>query len=310
MSSTVSQSLFPIRVDGNEYFMDLPQWETDYIQSNLAKSSSPYELEMLQAMKSVLMEGDLVLDVGANIGNHTFYLAKIVGCRVIAFEPNPIFYFPFQKSISINDLEDLVSLVPKGVGAAEAQATFKELIPQNLGAQALSIVNAEIVENNSDLLDIVVLDSFSFDAPVKAIKIDVEGMELEVLQGAKKLIQKDRPSLFIESHNSELFIEIFNFIKKWDYVYWGTFNATPTNWFIPKDKALSTDLQFYSLEQGKKMYALLAEKDHLRQSFLGMQARCKKLQEQLSNMEEERKGLDEKVDSEWNFSSEECLRKG
>ena len=63
MSSTVSQSLFPIRVDGNEYFMDLPQWETDYIQSNLAKSSSPYELEMLQAMKSVLMEGDLVLDV-------------------------------------------------------------------------------------------------------------------------------------------------------------------------------------------------------------------------------------------------------
>ena len=70
------------------YRIVLPNRETDYIQKGIVESQHPYELEMLEDMASRLQPGDRVLDVGANIGNHTMYLAAVAGAQVTAFEPN------------------------------------------------------------------------------------------------------------------------------------------------------------------------------------------------------------------------------
>ena len=265
----MSKLTFPIEVDGKKYFILLPDWKTDYIQGMLAETAAPYEQVMLEAMGDVLTKGDLVLDIGANIGNHTLYLAAVCGCRVVAFEPNPILATPLQESITINGLEETVSLIPKGVGAAEARGIFAESKPDNLGAQSLTLISEpDQISDISNILEITPLDSMTFDRPVKAIKIDVEGMEQDVLEGAKQLIEKDKPSLFIESHNTEQFILIHSFLEKWGYVYWRTFNATPTNWFIPSNVAVQSDLQKHGLEQGKSFYKLWDERQRLRQALV------------------------------------------
>lgn len=282
----MDQSIFSIQTDDDKYFLVLPNWKTDYIQGMLAEKKTPYELVMLQAICSVLDKNDLVLDIGANIGNHTLYLAVVSGCRVVAFEPNPILATPLQESIAINDLENRVTLIKKGVGAAEARGIFAESKPDNLGAQSLTLVSEPDPSfDKSNTLEVIPLDSMIFDQPVKAIKIDVEGMELDVLKGAKNLIEKDKPSLFIESHNTEQFILIHSFLEKWGYVYWRTFNATPTNWFIPADIAAQSDLQKHGLEQAKTFYKLWDERQHLRTSFLGLQERYRVASERLTALQ-------------------------
>ena len=226
----MSQMDFTIETGGIRYALHLPCWETDYIQGRLAKESQPYELSMLESMRCFLQKGDLVLDVGANIGNHTFYLASVVGCKVVAFEPNPVLAEPFVKSIDLNSLSDRVTLIQKGVGAVTAKAVFAESKPDNLGAQALSMVDGS--ESSTASIDVIPLDSLTFEDSVAAIKIDVEGMELDVLKGAIGLLKKDRPGLFIEAQTEQEFVQIQNFLKPLGYRYFDTFNATPTHWFV------------------------------------------------------------------------------
>ena len=253
----------PVQADGKKYVIVLPDWQIDYIQGVLANKAVPYELDMLQAMRDVLDADDLVLDVGANIGNHTLYLAMVVGCRVLAFEPNPQLTDPLQESIVANNLEARVTLIGKGVGAAQAKGAFLNLKPDNLGAQPLTLVD-DADSSQDGALEVIPLDSVDFDQPVKAIKIDVEGMELDVLKGATKILEKHRPELFIESQDMEQFAAIHDHLEALGYVYWQTFNATPTNWFRPAEVAAQSDLQKHGLAQGKALYKLWEEKQSLR----------------------------------------------
>ena len=288
----MSETIFLIKDNGKKYSMVLPNWETDYIQGMLAEKATPYELAMLQAMRAMLHEDDLVLDVGANIGNHAIYLAAVVGCRVIAFEPNPQLVLPLQKSIVHNGLEDRITLIAKGVGAVEGKGVFADLKPDNLGAQALTLIN-EGDQTDGDTMEVVPLDSIKFDRSVMAIKIDVEGMELDVLEGAKRLIESDRPCLFIESHNEDQFCAIHAFLEKWGYVYWRSFNATPTNWFAPPGYAVDADLQQHGLEQGKTFYKVWDERQRLRKALQETREKYRLASERLSESLE-------KVEREYN----------
>ena len=80
-------SVAVITTGTSTYQVVVPHYETDYIQGLLMSDGTPYEAGMLAAMAEVVGEGDLVLDIGANIGNHTLFLAAAQGCRVEAFEP-------------------------------------------------------------------------------------------------------------------------------------------------------------------------------------------------------------------------------
>lgn len=284
----MAKPIFPVKVENIKYFMLLPNWRSDYIQGMLAEKAIPYEFAMLQSMREFLGKDDLALDVGANIGNHALYLAAIVGCRVIAFEPNPILAAPLQESISLNGLEERVSLIRKGVGSTEAKAVFTESKPHNLGAQILKIIdNSDQSGDEACAMDVVPLDDMTFDHPVKLIKIDVEGMELDVLKGAMKLIEKDLPSLFIESHNEEQFLLIYGFLEQWGYVYWRTFNATPTNCFLPPSEAAQANLQQHGLEQGKALYKLWDERQRLRKSLLDLREEHRVANERLAVLQKQ-----------------------
>ena len=238
-SSGASAEVVELDIDGTRYSIRLPQSSTDYIQKKIATEKQPYERDMLEDMRTRLAPGELVLDVGANVGNHTLYLATVAGCLVEAFEANTDLCEAMRSSIALNGLGDRVGVHWVGVGSAAGKASFAEAVPENLGAQKLAVGDGEI--------DVITLDSLSFAQPVRMLKVDVEGMELDVLHGARGLISRDRPVLYVECIGERDLRQVLRWIDELDYSYWETFNATPTHLFLPSE-AVSVEQRLTRLQ--------------------------------------------------------------
>ncbi|EDT41220.1 FkbM family methyltransferase [Burkholderia ambifaria] len=229
-----------LHVGDTYYRVLLPHAATDYIQGRINSERRPYELSMLEDMASRVHPGQLVLDVGANIGNHALYMAMVCGCEVIAFEPNAELCDALRRSIDANEAGERMTVRQCAVGAANGKGKFAEFHLDNIGAQSVKVGEGDI--------DIVALDALAFDAPVKLIKIDVEGMELDVLRGASKLLEKYRPLIYVECLDEGQFFDVAGHLAEFSYGYWETFNATPTHLFVPNEHA--TPQEHYSRLNG------------------------------------------------------------
>jgi len=216
-----------IDVDGVRYEIVLPHRETDYIQRKIWQEASPYELDMLRDMFGRISADGLVLDIGANIGNHTLYLATRANCRVHSFEPNKTLCDALAESLRRNNLNDRVVVHPVGVGREAAKASFAKISEENLGEQSL-----EVRRDGAGDIDVVRLDDLDFGGRVNVLKIDVEGMELAVLEGAVEILRRDMPHLYVECQEEGDFNSIHTWLEPFGYCYWDTFNATPTHLFI------------------------------------------------------------------------------
>jgi FkbM family methyltransferase len=108
-------------------------------------------------------------------------------------EPNPVALALLDENIAANGIGDRIDRRGLGFGAGNRSARFavETANADNLGATRL-------VEAESGGIETVTLDEMMGDAPVDLIKIDAEGMELEVLEGAQALIARERPLIWIE----------------------------------------------------------------------------------------------------------------
>lgn len=217
----------------------------DYIQKNIAQSGKPYELPLLEDMGRRLSRESIVIDVGANIGNHTFYLANTIGCRVIAFEPNAELVEAMQMTVNHAGLQQLVTVYGYALGSHESTARFDKLLPENIGAQSLKVGEGS--------LQVYALDSIAGINKIDAIKIDVEGMELDVLEGARNYLKQYKPIIYIECISLERFREVTEFLAELGYEYAETFNATPTHLFLYQ-KSMSEQGLKLRLKQVENIY--------------------------------------------------------
>lgn len=220
-----------IETDRRPYLLVLPHRATDYIQSTVARNLVPYEAPMLAAIAAGLVPGDLVLDVGANVGNHTLFLCAATGCRVVAYEPNRELSDAIAQSAALNGFDDLITVRAVGVGASTSDGILTHLDPANLGSQRV-----ELTLDSGDF-QVVSLDNENFESPVRVMKIDVEGMEIAVLEGAKQLLARDRPELYVECVDLAAFNEVDAFMADNGYSRIGTYNFTPTHHYVPNDAA-------------------------------------------------------------------------
>ena len=183
--------------------------------------------------------GGIILDIGANIGTHTVALARKVGTngRVIAFEPQRVVYQNLCANVSLNRLIN-VDCLHKGVGEKNAVCNVPITDPetqQNFGAFELS-------ENKTgEPVEIITIDSLSLQA-CSLIKVDVEGMEKEVLTGANDTIRKFRPLMFVENNNLDKSEELIETIFAMDYVAWWVIANyfRPSNFFANETNVFAT----------------------------------------------------------------------
>jgi len=152
------------------------------------------ELELLLPL---VRAGDVVIDVGANIGTHAVPFASAAGRsgRVIAFEPQRAAFQMLCGNIALNCLGS-AQCRQEAVGDTVGQVTVPVLAPEesrNFAAVALGDDTA------GEPVPMVTIDSLALEA-CRLIKIDVEGMEPAVIRGARSTIDAHRPLLFVENN--------------------------------------------------------------------------------------------------------------
>ncbi|AJC84182.1 FkbM family methyltransferase [Campylobacter peloridis] len=237
-----------LKCDQVSYKIYLPGKDIDYIQKKIYNEMIPYEYEMLQDILGKAKKDTIIVDIGSNIGNHSLYLAAH-GFDIYAFEANLELCNILKVSIELNGFRKL-KLHEFGLSDKKETAILDNLNAENLGGQSLKI---------KDSGDIVLypLDDIKFEKDISVLKIDVEGMETKVLNGAINTIKKHRPFLYIEAINNAEFRKINVILEKLDYVYWNTFNATPTHLYYPKeqlkDKDILSNISFHKTLESYRM---------------------------------------------------------
>lgn len=144
---------------------------------------------------------DTVVEVGANIGAHTVSLAKAVGARgrVVAIEPQPVIFRMLCANLALNGLLN-ADTHQCGCGAADGTMSVPPLdyaSENNFGSASLEPYDDA---RPADAVPVRRLDDLLKTQPrVDLIKIDVEGMEADVLKGGAAVIERFRPTLYVEN---------------------------------------------------------------------------------------------------------------
>ncbi|MFV0482055.1 MAG: FkbM family methyltransferase, partial [Campylobacteraceae bacterium] len=232
MEQNYNSNTFLMEIDGISYNIYLPGKGQDYIQKKIYEEKIPYEYDMLKDMINRAKKDTIIVDVGSNIGNHSLFLAAN-GFDVYAFEANSLVFDIMSVSIKINKFKNIKAF-NFGLSDKVGKAKIDNFNKSNLGAQSLKIGEGEI--------ELKPLDTIKFHKKISIIKIDVEGMEINVLKGAKNIINNNRPLLYIEAISLVEFKKLNNVLEELGYIQWDTFNATPTHLFYPKESFNEKDI--------------------------------------------------------------------
>lgn len=200
----------------------------DWIFKSIIKHKTFYEIDLLRYIRFILSgkEGSII-DVGANIGNHSVFFGLFTACRVIAIEANPAVFPILRENLLANKVDGLCYEV--GLGSEEG--LFSISVPsgmgENIGAAKLSpsLQGSIRVTTLDDLVDDWSDEIKSY--PIRAIKADIEGMEYQMLKGALKTIQEHGPDLFLEISTKDEMIKIMDLLKPLGYRRITSWAATP-----------------------------------------------------------------------------------
>lgn len=157
----------------------------------------------LATIKAFTDEQSIIVDVGANIGSLTIPMAQHVK-HVFAMEPVPRIYNLLVTNLTLNEQ---INVIPMNLaaGSEEKTLTFPDLnydIVNNFGASELKPTDG----HNE-------IESVPVNADCDLIKIDVEGMELDVLRGATPMIKRCSPVLFVENDRQKTGEKLISYIE-------------------------------------------------------------------------------------------------
>lgn len=194
----------------------------DTVIGRLMEIYGEYFESEVNVFRRVLAPGDLALDVGANIGVHTLAMARIVGPTgfVLAFEPQRLVFQTLCANMALNSLDN-VHCVNAGVSDRPGRLSVSDpdpTSPNNFGGVEVSMLD---VAPRAAPVPQVTLDDFLDVASLKFVKIDVEGMEAQVLRGARRTLDRFKPVLYVENDRVEQSPELHAVLTELGYrCYW------------------------------------------------------------------------------------------
>jgi len=214
----------------------------DYIPRKISDEHTFYESTFLELLQRFHRPGGVIIDGGANIGNHTLYFAKVVGAEVIAFEPEPHNASCLAINIAVNGISDRVQLHKHGLGQTSGMITLQMNVQSNFGSFTTKLNSNQNSDQIADTMQVNV-PVRSLDAVfgtksgkiISILKLDVEGMELDVLRGAKELIRSSLPVIAVECFTLEELSRVESFLEPMEYFPVECVNATPTILFVSRN---------------------------------------------------------------------------
>lgn len=177
-------------VNGFKMYLD----PTDALELRTNKVFEKFETELV---KKEIKNGDIVLDIGANIGYFSLVFSQVVGTngRVFAFEPDPNNFALLKKNVEINNLKN-VALNQKAV--SDVSKSLPLYLCEYNHAQHRIYPSPRC--NETVMVDAITIDEYlagtEFYNRINFVKMDVEGAEYNVIEGMKKTL-KSNPNLKI-----------------------------------------------------------------------------------------------------------------
>ena len=158
-----------------------------------------YECQKQRIIADVIKPGTVFFDVGAHVGFYTLLASALVEDRgrVIAFEPLPRNIEYFEKHIALNKVQN-VMLIKAAVSDQPGEMRFQEGQASSMG---------RISENGTHVVEMVSLDDLVSRHAIPFpdyMKIDVEGAELFVLEGARQILRERQMTIFLATHGSDV----------------------------------------------------------------------------------------------------------
>jgi FkbM family methyltransferase len=189
-----------------------------------------YENQILHWFKNTVDKGEVFIDIGAHIGRYTVLFAPFCK-KVVSIEPDPYNFSILRRNVLLNGLDNVI-LFNCGCYSDGGEG-FLYLSPFNYGGHSLKndlIFDGKVRVRLKRLDDIIDEANIKY-SDVGLIKIDVEGVEKEVLLGAHKILIMGKPKIIIESLN---FHGVSKILSAYGYKLCDVDNFTKHNFLFNK----------------------------------------------------------------------------
>jgi len=185
----------------------------------IAKSANPgqlfgkYEPDQEKVLVDLLKHSTVFWDVGAHVGWYSLLASKYLKHgQIYSFEPNPDNIQYIKQHIRINEINN-INLLAYALSSSVGQQHFNPNKQQgSLSDDGTLIVKTltadQFITDNPNIPDLIKPD---------LLKVDIEGAELEFLEGAKKLLCEDKPTLLLSAHGYQKRDSCIEFLEKLDY---------------------------------------------------------------------------------------------
>lgn len=189
-----------ISVEGVSFKIILDPVKNSGVDEDITKNGF-WEKELSVQFKKYINDDSIFLDIGANIGYHSLFVAAIIKGpgKVYSFEPLPHLCKQLQDSVRLNGFSN-IEICNFGLAEKEGEHTINIRDENTGGSSLLDLHNLEKFKvKDTEKITLKRLDSFlRSDTKVDVVKIDVEGYEFEVLKGGINVLTKDHPVIFME----------------------------------------------------------------------------------------------------------------
>ncbi len=210
----------------------------DAIACRMRKYRTFYERDLLDYSQVLLNEfpkdDSLIVDVGANFGNHSVFWATVCDRHVVSIEANPQLIPILTENLSRNAQNHNVTIVAGGAGAISAwgRVKFSARAPDQFGLAGVELTD-ESTRDEESTFEIHPIPEWLArkglqGRPVRLLKIDVEGAEVDVLQGAAAILRSDQPEIFAEADTEAERAAIDKVLRPFGYRRIKRFCPTPT----------------------------------------------------------------------------------
>lgn len=164
-----------------------------------------YEPAEAEFLRRFVHPGDVVIDAGGQIGYHTLLLSRLVGAagKVYSFEPSPHNFDRLLRNLSLNQVSNVQA---ERCGLADRSGTA-QVIQSRANTGSTHLREAGPADASEPCSPVVALDHYLALQPprrISFVKIDVEGFELKLLQGAGQLLERCQPAMLLELNPESL----------------------------------------------------------------------------------------------------------
>ncbi len=235
-----------------------------------------YEPIETNFLRNRVNESDLIFDIGANIGQYSLILGKkLLNGLVCAFEANSETFKLLEKNIMASGLED--KIISTEMALWSEVATLEFIMPEEKNIGGFGVIDKNNLNHKSSVkVSAQTLDSwfekrsdYGVDSSLipQLIKIDVEGAELNVLKGARKLLEEFAPDILLEvcvetaSRQGYHVSDLWSYLKKFGYQAYGISNSSKNFKKIVNFEEIKQENIFLTIESSENINSWL-NKNH------------------------------------------------